>query len=138
MFQRAELIGRLGADPDIRYTKKGEPVANLSVATTKWYTDKDGERKERTEWHRVVLFRNLAEIAGKYLEKGALVFIEGELRTRKWQDQTGQDRYTTEIVGRELRMLSSRSGAQASDPMPDAEGTDGFDDFDVSDDDIPF
>jgi single-strand DNA-binding protein len=140
MLNKAEVIGHLGRDPEIRYTKDGTAIANLAVVTSEVYKDKEsGQRKERTEWHRIVLFRRLAEIAGEYLVKGALVYIEGPLRTRKWQDQAGQDRYTTEIVGRELRMLSSpRSGAQASDPMPEAEGKDGFDDFDVSDDDIPF
>lgn len=101
------LIGNLGTDPEVRYLANGDAVANLSLATSESWKDKQsGELQERTEWHRIVLFRRLAEIAGQYLKKGAKVYIEGKIRTRKWQDQSsGQDRYTTEIHGDELQML---------------------------------
>ena len=109
------LIGNLGADPEVRYMTNGEAVATLSVATSETWKDKDtGENKERTEWHRVVYFRRLAEIAGEYLKKGSKIYVEGKIRTRKWQDQSGQDRYTTEINGDELQMLD-RLGAQGAD-----------------------
>lgn len=103
------LIGNLGRDPEIRYMPNGGAVANLALATSEVWKDKNtGEQQEKTEWHRVVLFRRLAEIAGEYLKKGSKVYIEGKLQTRKWQDNQGQDRYTTEIVGNELQMLDSR------------------------------
>lgn len=106
------LIGNLGSDPEVRYMTNGQAVANLSIATSESWRDKQtNETQERTEWHRVVLFRRLAEIAGEYLKKGSKVYIEGRIRTRKWQDQNGQDRYTTEINGDELQMLDSRGGA---------------------------
>jgi single-strand DNA-binding protein len=106
------LIGNLGADPEVRYMPNGEAVANLSLATSESWRDKQtNETREKTEWHRVVLFRRLAEIAGEYLKKGSKVYIEGRIRTRKWQDQAGQDRYTTEIYADELQMLDARQGA---------------------------
>jgi single-strand DNA-binding protein len=109
------LIGNLGADPEIRYMPSGGAVANLSLATTEYWKDKNtGENQERTEWHRVVLFNRLGEIAGEYLHKGSKVYVEGSLRTRKWQDKSGQDRYTTEIVGSEMQMLDSRPGSGSS------------------------
>lgn len=131
------LIGNLGADPEIKYMPNGDAVANVTVATSESWKDKTtGEKVERTEWHRVVFFRRLAEIVGEYLKKGSKVYVEGKLQTRKWQDQSGQDRYTTEIVASEMQMLDSRStgqtsGAanQAAAPKPE------FEDFD---DDIPF
>jgi single-strand DNA-binding protein len=93
------LIGNLGTDPEVRYMPNGQAVANLSIATSESWKDKDtGEQKEMTEWHRVVMYRRLAEIAGEYLRKGSKVYIEGKIRTRKWSDQSGQDRYTTEII----------------------------------------
>lgn len=106
-LNKVELIGNLGQDPEVRYMQNGGAVANLSIATTESWKDKTtGEKKEQTEWHRVVIFGKLAEIAGEYLRKGSKVFIEGSLRTRKWQDQQGVDRYTTEInVGMNGRML---------------------------------
>lgn len=105
------LIGNLGSDPEIRYMPNGTAVANLRLATSESWRDKaSGEQKELTEWHRVVLYRRLAEIAGEYLRKGAKVYLEGRLRTRKWQDQAGQERYTTEIQGDVLQMLDGRSG----------------------------
>lgn len=103
------LIGNLGRDPEIRYMPNGGAVANLAIATSESWKDKNtGEQQEKTEWHRVVLFRRLAEIAGEYLKKGSKVYIEGKLQTKKWQDNNGQDRYTTEILGNELQMLDSR------------------------------
>ncbi len=103
------LVGNLGQDPEVRYTQNQKQVANLSVATSDQWTDKaTGQKQERTEWHRVVLFDRLAEIAGQYLRKGSKVYLEGKLQTRKWQNQQGVDQYTTEIVANELQMLDSR------------------------------
>ena len=108
------LIGNLGRDPEIRYTTSGSAVANVTMATSESWKDKTtGETQERTEWHRIVFFNRLAEIAGEYLKKGSKVYIEGSLRTRKWQGQDGQDRWTTEIVANEMQMLDSRSGGDA-------------------------
>ena len=105
------LIGNLGADPETRAMPSGTTVANLRVATSESWRDKQtGEQQERTEWHRVALFGRLAEIAGEYLRKGSQVYIEGSLRTRKWQDKEGKDRYSTEIVGNDLQMLGGRGG----------------------------
>ncbi|MFV8835788.1 single-stranded DNA-binding protein [Aquisalimonas sp.] len=105
------LIGNLGKDPEVRYSPSGAAVTNMTVATTDNWKDKQtGERQEKTEWHRVVFFGKLAEIAGEYLRKGAKVYIEGRLQTRKWQGQDGQDRYTTEIVGNDMQMLDGRGG----------------------------
>jgi single-strand DNA-binding protein len=109
------LIGNLGADPETRAMPSGTTVANLRIATSESWRDKQsGEQQERTEWHRVALFGRLAEIAGEYLRKGSQVYIEGSLRTRKWQDKQGNERYSTEIIGNELQMLGSRAGAGAS------------------------
>jgi single-strand DNA-binding protein len=108
------LIGNLGADPETRAMPSGTTVANLRVATSESWRDKQtGEQQERTEWHRVALFGRLAEIAGEYLRKGSQVYIEGSLRTRKWQDKQGNERYSTEIIGNELQMLGGRGGAAA-------------------------
>src|SRR6201990_3607577 len=105
------LVGNLGADPETRAMPSGTTVANLRIATSESWRDKQsGEQQERTEWHRVVLFGRLDEIAAEYLKKGSQVYIEGSLRTRKWQDKQGQERYTTEIVGNELQMLGGRGG----------------------------
>ncbi len=105
------LVGNLGADPETRYMPSGSAVTNLSVATSESWKDKQtGEQKERTEWHRVAMFNRLAEIAAEYLRKGSQVYIEGKLRTRKWQGQDGQDRYTTEIIADEMQMLGGRGG----------------------------
>ncbi len=109
------LIGNLGQDPEVRYTPNSIAVANVTIATSESWKDKStGENQEKTEWHRVVFFRRLAEIAGEYLKKGSKVYIEGKLQTRKWQDQSGNDRYTTEIVANEMQMLDSRSGGTAN------------------------
>jgi single-strand DNA-binding protein len=105
------LVGNLGADPETRFLPSGGSVTNVSLATSETWKDKQtGQPQERTEWHRVVFFNRLAEIAGEYLRKGSKVYVEGSIRTRKWQDQSGQDRYTTEIVGNEMQMLDSRGG----------------------------
>ena len=115
------LVGNLGRDPEIRYAPSGDAICNLSLATTDTWKDKQtGEKRESTEWHRVVLFGKLAEIAGQYLKKGRAVYIEGRLQTRKWQDQNGQDRYTTEIRANEMQMLGGRDSAGGGDaPMGD-------------------
>ncbi len=106
------LIGNLGQDPEVRYMPNGGAVCNITVATSETWKDKStGENQEKTEWHRVVMFRRLAEIAGEYLKKGSKVYLEGKLQTRKWQDQQGQDRYTTEIVADNMQMLDSRGGS---------------------------
>ncbi len=108
------LIGNLGQDPEVKYMPNGNAVANVSVATTESWKDKNtGEQVDKTEWHRVVFYRRLAEIVGEYLKKGSKVYIEGKLQTRKWQDQNGQDRYTTEIIANEMQMLDSRGGGSS-------------------------
>lgn len=108
------LVGNLGADPETRYLPSGDAVTNVRLATTESWKDKtSGEKKELTEWHRVVFFRRLAEIAGQYLKKGSPVYVEGRIRTRKWTDKDGQERYTTEIRGDEMKMLGSRQGMGA-------------------------
>ena len=105
------LVGNLGRDPEMKYTASGAAIANITVATSESWNDKQsGERVEKTEWHRVVAFQRLAEIMGEYLKKGSQVYIEGKLQTRKWQDQNGQDRYTTEVVANDMQMLGSRGG----------------------------
>jgi single-strand DNA-binding protein len=153
------LIGHLGADPETRAMPSGSSVANLRIATTESWRDKQsGEQQERTEWHRVALFGRLAEIAGEYLRKGSQVYIEGSLRTRKWQDKQGNERYSTEIVGNEMQMLGGRGGAGAGapaasgsaagggprEPMPEyagpasGGGASGGGEREDFDDDIPF
>lgn len=108
------LIGNLGQDPEVRFLPSGNPVANLRIATTDSWTDRQsGQRQERTEWHTVVLFNKLAEIAQQYVKKGSRIYIEGRLQTRKWQGQDGQDRYSTEIVANDMQMLDSRAGGGA-------------------------
>lgn len=132
------IVGHLGNDPEMRSMPNGEAVANISVATSEAWTDKNtGERREMTEWHRIVFYRKLAEICGQYLKKGAQVYIEGRLRTRKWQDQNGQDRYTTEIQGDVMQMLGTRpqsvDGANNPQPMPQQDAS-----ANAFDDSIPF
>ena len=120
------LVGNLGRDPEVRYTASGAAVTNVTLATSDSWKDKQsGEQQERTEWHRVVFFGRLAEIAGEYLKKGRQVYVEGSLRTNKWQDQSGQDRYTTEIIASEMQMLGNRDGGGGG-AVPD------FDDYDQS------
>ena len=144
------LIGNLGKDPEVRYMPNGNAVANVTLATSESWKDKNtGETQERTEWHRVVFFRKLAEIVGEYVKKGSKIYVEGRLQTRKWQDQSGQDRYTTEIVANEMQMLGARGGDSAPRPQ---QGSGGFRDNqpsqqpqsqpaadnDFTDDDIPY
>lgn len=131
------LVGNLGADPEVRYMPSGGAVTNLRVATTDSWKDKQsGEQQERTEWHRIVMFGRLAEIAGEYLRKGSQVYLEGRLQTRKWQGQDGNDRYTTEIVANDMQMLGGRGGQQVPDaPAESTKASAPSDDFD---DDIPF
>lgn len=131
-MNKAIIIGNLGADPDTRQTASGDAVANLSVATTEKWKDKQGNRQEKTEWHRVVVFGRLAEIAGQYLKKGAKVAIVGSIETRKWQDDQGQNRYSTEIKARELEMLDSRSDGRNQPQQPQQSSGGGFQD------DVPF
>lgn len=152
---KAILVGRLGRDPETRYTSGGQAVCNFSVATDSSYKDRNGERQKRTEWHRIVLWGKLAEIAQQYLKKGQLVYIEGRLQTREWEDKRdGQKRSTTEIVGNEMRMLTSRAegaaagaGASGGPGHPrsadaDLEGAAPPDEHgpapEISDEDIPF
>ena len=114
------LIGNLGADPETRYTAGGSAVTNVSLATTDSWRDKQsGEQQEKTEWHKVVFFGRLAEIAAEYLRKGSQIYVEGRIQTRKWQGKDGQDRWTTEIVGNEMQMLGNRGGGQGQSPPPD-------------------
>jgi single-strand DNA-binding protein len=133
MLNMAQIIGHLGRDPEVRYTPEGTAIANLAVATNETWKDKSGEKQERAEWHRVVLFGKVAEIAGEYLRKGSLVYLQGRLQTRKWQGEDGQDRYTTEIVADRMRMLGGKgdrdtrsAGGKPVEPEP------------PFDDDIPF
>ena len=114
------LIGNLGADPETRYLPSGEAVANIRIATTDTWKDKSGAKQEHTEWHRISFFGRQAEIAGEYLKKGSPVYVEGRIRTRKWQDKEGQDRYTTEIVGDRMQLLGSRGGAENMAREPSA------------------
>ncbi|KMW73221.1 single-stranded DNA-binding protein [Photorhabdus luminescens subsp. luminescens] len=120
------LIGNLGQDPEVRYMPNGGAVTNITLATSESWRDKQtGEMKEKTEWHRVVLFGKLAEVAGEYLRKGSQVYIEGSLQTRKWQDQNGQERYTTEVVvnmGGTMQMMGSRAGGSFQDSQPQGSG----------------
>ncbi len=138
------IVGNLGSDPETRYMPSGSAVTNLTVATNESWKDKQtGEQKDRTEWHKVAMFNRLAEIAAEYLRKGSQVYIEGKLRTRKWQDKNGQDRWTTEIIADEMQMLGGGRSSGGSAPMgssgdsgpSSAPPQPGPDDFD---DDIPF
>jgi single-strand DNA-binding protein len=142
------VVGNLGRDPETRYMPDGAAITNVSVATSFQWTDKaSGEKKEETEWHRVVFRGKLAEVAGEYLKKGSQVYVEGRLRTRKWQDKDGQERYTTEIMATEMKMLGSRAGAgepreaptesRAAEPRPAATKKPAGK-FDDMEDDIPF
>lgn len=146
------LVGNVGVDPDVRYLPNGNAVTTLSIATSESWKDKTtGEKQERTEWHRVVCFNRLGEIAGEYVRKGSKLYVEGSLRTRKWQDQQGQDKYTTEIVASDIQMLDSKGGSPSYDDMPQAQSAPMnqnankqqpaqavHDAFDQLDDDIPF
>ena len=149
------LVGRLGRDPETRFTSGGQAVANFTMATDYSYKDRNGERQKRTEWHKIVAWRKLAEIVQQYLKKGSLIYIEGRIETREWQDKEGQKRYTTEIIANEMRMLGGRSDGMAAGPGAAAPaGATRGEDFDhagpaeeplgggpgpeISDEDIPF
>ena len=149
------LMGNLGRDPEVRFMPNGDAVCNFSIATTDSWKDKAGERQEKTEWHNIVMYRRLAEIAGEYLKKGRPVYLEGRLQTRKWQTKEGQDRYTTEVIADSMQMLGGRDGAPAHESQPSSqpEARDEFDQtpsrnnqsgssnsssFDEFEDDIPF
>jgi single-strand DNA-binding protein len=147
------LIGNLGAEPEVRYTPSGSAIANITLATsTSWKDKQTGEMQDRVEWHRVVFFNRLAEVVGEYLHKGSKIFVEGALRTRKWQDKAGVERYTTEIIANEMQMLDGRTGGNFdSESQGNSQGNQGnfsnheggsntsqtHDSF-ISDDDIPF
>ncbi|OGS94465.1 MAG: single-stranded DNA-binding protein [Gallionellales bacterium RIFCSPLOWO2_12_FULL_57_18] len=159
---KAILIGHLGKDPEVRYMPSGEAVANVTLATSETWKDKNGEKQEKTEWHNIVFFKRLAEIAGEYLKKGSQIYVEGRITTEKWQDKEGKDRYTTKIVASEMKMLdrkssgggsfevvenkpaasSSSSGSAAapakSAPTAPSTGSGQGRNFDNFDDDIPF
>lgn len=134
------LIGRLGKEPEVRYMPSGGAVANVSIATSeKWKDKQSGEQKERTEWHNLVFYQRLAEIVGEYLKKGAEIYVEGKLQTRKWQDKSGNDRYTTEIICHEMQMLGGRpTGAHNESRERTAPASDENRFDDGFDDDIPF
>ena len=116
MINKAILIGRLGKDPEVRYTPDGTMVTNFNLATDEQWKDKNGEKVQKTEWHRIVTFGKLAEICGNYLVKGKMVFIEGRIQTRAWEDKDGVKRYTTEIVANDMKMLDSRGQGKSDDP----------------------
>ena len=138
---KAIIIGNLGKDPEVRYSASGVAVCNVSVATTRAWKTKEGEKQEETEWHRVVFYDKLAEIAGEYLKKGRPVYVEGRLKTRKWQDKDGVDKYTTEIVCDHMQMLGARDDAPAEkkvEKTPPKQAQKHGGGFDSMDDDIPF
>lgn len=136
-LNKVMLIGRLGKEVDVRFTASGVAVANFSLATSEKFKNKAGETEERTEWHNVQLWQKLAEIAGEYLTKGSLVYIEGRLQTRKWQDKEGNDRYTTEIVGERMQMLGSKGDSGRTDRTT-SQSTASDNSSMPEDDDIPF
>jgi len=149
------LMGNLGRDPEVRFMPNGDAVCNFSIATTDSWKDKAGERQEKTEWHNIVMYRRLAEIAGEYLKKGRPVYLEGRLQTRKWQTKEGQDRYTTEIIADSMQMLGGRDGAPTQDSQSSSQpaakdefdqipsrnnqsGSSNSSSFDEFEEDIPF
>lgn len=140
------LVGRLGRDPENRFTASGQQVCNFSLATDESFKNRSGERQKRTEWHRIVMWGKLAEIAQKYLKRGSLVYLEGRLQTRQWDDRSGNKRYTTEIIANVMKMLGpkgeSASGSEPPEPLEHAEPPEGMDEMQsgsqISDEDIPF
>jgi single-strand DNA-binding protein len=139
MINKAILIGRLGADPDVRYTPDGMMVTNFRIATDMQWKDKSGERVSRTEWHKIVTFGKLAEICNSYLSKGKLVFIEGRIQTRAWDDKDGVKRYTTEIVANDMKMLDSKGQAKAVDGSAADEHLPAYSDAEnIPENDVPF
>jgi single-strand DNA-binding protein len=137
-LNKAILIGNLGRDPEVRYTPSGVAVANFSIATSESWTNKEGEKETRTEWHRIVAFGKLGEICGEYLSKGKQVYIEGRIQTRDWEDQNGVKRYTTEIVASQMIMLGSRDAGETFKPEGQAAAAPGSPIQAPEDDDIPF
>jgi single-strand DNA-binding protein len=151
---KAILIGHLGKDPEVRYMPSGEAVANVTLATSETWKDKSGVKQEKTEWHNIVFFKRLAEIAGEYLKKGSHIYVEGRITTEKWTDKEGKDRYTTKIVANEMKMLGSKSGGAGSFEVVENQSSSsapagsapaakpaaptGKGNFDNFDDDIPF
>jgi single-strand DNA-binding protein len=138
-LNKVMLIGNLGKDPEVRFTTSGQAVAGFSLATSEKFKGKNGEWEERTEWHNITLWGKLAEIAGEYLSKGKTIYVEGRLQTRKWQDKSGNDRYTTEIVGDKMQMLSPKGEKSGGDnsTVPKNSGS-GYEEPPFQDDDIPF
>lgn len=139
MLNKAMIIGRLGKDPELRYTQSGMPVVSLAMATSENYVDKDGIKQEKTEWHTVVFFNRQAELCAQFLSKGSLIYVEGSLQTRSWEDTQGQKRYTTEIRGNRVQFLDKKGAAMGE--MPVASPTDNFESFPAdasSIDDVPF
>ena len=137
MINKAILVGRLGKDPEIRYTPDGAMVTSFSIATDEVWKDKNGEKVQKTEWHRIVTFRKLAEICGKYLAKGKLVFIEGRIQTRSWDDKEGKKHYTTEIIANNMQMLDTK-GAAKGDEIPAYDAAPQLPDGESMPDDVPF
>jgi single-strand DNA-binding protein len=135
-LNKVMLIGYLGADPELRYTPSGAAVANFRIATTDQWTSKEGEKQERTEWHRIVAWRDLGERCGEYLHKGSLVYIEGSLQTRDWEDRDGNKRWTTEIRAYRMQMLDRKG--EPAEPLPAEDSYPAEEPFDTPDDDIPF
>lgn len=139
MLNKVTLIGNLGADPEVRYMPTGGAVTNISIATTfRWKDKQSGERKDNTEWHRVVFYNRLAEVVGEYLHKGSQVYVEGRLQTRKWQDKDGIERYTTEIIAAEMQMLGSKSEASEPSNTTTSQPSKTTTNDDAYDADIPF
>lgn len=134
MLNKVILIGNLGADPELRFMPNGNGVASVSIATSERYKDKEGNKQEKTEWHRVIFFNKLAEIVGEYVKKGSSIYVEGKLQTRKWQDKDGKDHYTTEIIASEMKMLGGK-GETKQNTQSNQNYTEQAPDFD---DDIPF
>lgn len=133
MVNRVILVGRLGADPEVRYTQDGTMVTTFRMATDEQWKDKSGNREQRTEWHRVVTYRKLAEICGEYLAKGSMVFIEGRIQTRSWTDKEGNKRFSTEIIAQNMKMLD-RKGKEGAEQQPEFNGAEPH----APDDDVPF
>lgn len=136
-LNKVSIIGNLGKDPEVRYMKNGDAVANLSVATTDSWKDKNGEKQEKTEWHKVTLYKGLAEVAGEYLKKGGSVYIEGRMETNKWNDKEGKEQQTTEIVASDMKMLSM-SKSQQAERQPEAQQKARAVSKEMAGEDIPF
>lgn len=139
-LNKVMLIGNLGKDPEVRFTASGQAVASFSLATSEKFKGKSGEMEERTEWHNITLWGKLAEIAGEYLSKGKTIYVEGRLQTRKWQDKNGNDRYTTDIVGEKMQMLSPKGERSGGGDTSSAQksGSASYEEPPFQDDDIPF